>query len=111
MDPREKAFKIPAEQIESVIPNMGGCLATDHITVDGKPIGYMYLEDPDHDFDTGWRFFSGEESQDYVDNPDHTASYAVNTICNYDRAIVPYLDAPSGSSFGRIAGTDRFEAE
>jgi hypothetical protein len=37
--------------------------------------------------------------------------YEVNTICNYEPAIIPYLGAPIGSAFGRVAGTDIFEAE
>ncbi|MEO5714913.1 MAG: DUF2185 domain-containing protein [Luteolibacter sp.] len=111
MDPRDKAFRIPGDQIKELIPNMGGCFATDRITVDGEKVGYMYREEPDKDIDSGWRFFSGDESQDYVDDPDNTSIYAVNTICNYDPAIIPFLGAPVGSSFGRVAGTDDFQAE
>src|SRR6185369_10529996 len=96
-----KTFKIPGDQIKQLIPNMGGCFATDHITVLGKKVGYMYREQADRTEDSGWRFFSGEESQAYVDDPLNTSIYAVNTIANYDPAIIPYLDAPAGSAFGR----------
>jgi len=111
MDPRNKAFKIPAEQIKTLISDMGACFATDRIVVDGLPVGYMYREPPDQEIDSGWRFFAGDEEEDYVDNPDHLAIYAVNTICNYDPAIIPFLDASIGSSYGRIAGTDTFQLE
>ena len=111
MNPLEKSFKIPGDQIKQLILNMGACFATDRITVDGMKVGYMYREDPDKDVDSGWLFFSGDESQDYVDNPKNTSVYAVNTICNYDPAIIPFLSAPIGASFGRIPGTDDFEAE
>jgi len=111
MNPRDKAFKIPGDQIRQLIPNMGGCYASGRITVDGAPVGYMYREQPDKDVDSGWRFFAGDESQEYADNPDNLAIYEVNTICNYDRAIIPFLDAPIGSAFGRVPGTDRFELE
>jgi len=111
MDPRNKAFKIPGDQIKSIIPNMGGCLASDRITVDGMKVGYMYREEPDKDADSGWRFFSGDETQEFADNPDNFAIYEVNTICNYDPAIIPFLDAPCGEAFGRIPGSDKFEPE
>ena len=65
MNPLEKSFKIPGDQIKQLIPNMGACFATDRITVDGMKVGYMYREEPDKDVDSGWRFFSGDESQDY----------------------------------------------
>jgi hypothetical protein len=52
--PRDKAFKIPGDQIRRLIPNMGGGFASDRITVDGAPVGYMYREPPDQDGD--WPF-------------------------------------------------------
>jgi hypothetical protein len=111
MDPRNKAFKIPGDQIKRLIPNMGGCLASDRITVDGMKVGYMYREEPDKHADSGWRFFSGDETQEYADNPDNFAIYEVNTICNYDPAIIPFLNAPYGEALGRIPGSDEFGPE
>lgn len=106
-----KRFKKTADQIKRLIPAMGACFATDHITVDGKKVGYMYREEPDNATDSGWRFFSGEEDQAYVDDGSHIELYDVNTIANYDPAIIPYLTAPTGSAFGRVAGSDRFDEE
>ena len=106
-----KRFKIPGDQIKPIAPGRGSCFATDHITVDGKKVGFMYRERPRDQYDSGWRFFSGSEGQCYVDDPKNLAIYDVNTIANYDVAIVPYLDAAVGSAFGRVAGTERFEKE
>jgi hypothetical protein len=111
MNPREKVFKIPGDQIRRLIPNMGGCFASDRITVDGASVGYMYREKPDKDIDSGWRFMAGDESQSYADTADNWAIYEVNTICNYDPAIIQFLSAPIGSALARVAGTDRFEPE
>ena len=111
MNPREKIFKIPGDQIRRLVPEMGGCFASDRITVDGAPVGYMYREQPDKEVDSGWRFFAGDESQEYADKPENFAIYELNTICNYDPAIIPFLDAPVGSAFARVRGTDRFVAE
>jgi hypothetical protein len=111
MNQRAKVFKIPGHQIRRLIPNMGSCFASDRITVDGRPVGYMYREQPDKDVDSGWRFFAGDESQEYTDTPENFAIYELNTICNYDPAIVPHLSAQIGSAFGRVAGTDTFEQE
>lgn len=111
MDPRKKALRIPGDKIKRLIPDMGGCFASDRITVDGMRVGYMYREEPDREVDSGWRFFSGDESQEYADNPDNFAIYEVNTVCNYDPSIVQYLDAPSGSAFGRVPGSNEFKPE
>jgi hypothetical protein len=111
MDPRLKAFKIPGDQIRQMTPNIGGCFASDKIMVDGLQVGYMYREDSDDEVDSGWRFLSGDEDQEYLDDPDRLGIYAVNTVCNYDPAIIPYLDAEIGSAFGRVFGTDLFQPE
>ncbi len=111
MNPNSKAFKIAGSEIRELIPNMGSCYATDRITVDGMRVTYMYREEPDNDVDSGWRFFSGDESQNYMDDSKNTGLYAVNTICNYDPSIIPFLDSPFGSSFGRSEGSETFQLE
>jgi hypothetical protein len=107
---KKKRFKLPAEAIISLVEDLGGCFATDTITVDGLPVGFCYREEPSFEEDSGWRFFSGTESQDYIDNADNLAIYDVNTIANYDRDIIPLLDSPSGSAFERDPVTKAFVA-
>jgi hypothetical protein len=93
------------------VPAMGRCLASDRITVDGMKVGYMYREEPVDDAGSGWHYFAGDENQQCADNPDCFGIYDLNTICNHDRAVIPYLSAPFGSAFGREAGSDLFQAE
>lgn len=104
-----KKFHLPAEKIKRLVEHDGGCIATDTITVDGRPVGYMYRASPQHEADTGWRFMAGDESADYMDDADNQGVYAVNTIANYDRDILPLIDAPIGSAFARHPETGRFE--
>ena len=111
MNPPQKQFRITAEHIRQLAPDKGACFATDRITVDGMPVGYMFREEPDKEPFSGWTFMAGDESQEYADDPNNWAIYDVNTVCNYDPAIIPYLDAPYGSAFGRVEGTDGFEEE
>lgn len=90
---------------------MGGCLATDRILVDGTPVGYMYREVPTESVSSGWTFMAGDEDQAYIDDPNHWAIYEVNTICNYDPTVIPYLSSESGSAFGKDLGADHFQRE
>jgi len=103
MSRKEKTYLIATADIVAIAPGRGSCIASDMILVDGQPVRYMYREAPDSEQDSGWRFFSGRESQEYSDDPSNFALYDVNTIANYDRAIVPLLDAPPGSAFERMA--------
>jgi len=103
-----KEFKIKGDEIKQLIKPIGGCMATDKITVDGELVDFMYREQPDFKTDSGWRFLSGTETQEYANNPDYWAIYDTNTIANYDKAIIPYLDLPIGTELERIKGTDKF---
>lgn len=105
----KKNFKIKANEFMDLVTPMGGCFATDKITVDGMKVGYMYREEPEEEMDSGWRFFSGTESREYVDDPSNTMIYDVNTIANYDRAIIPYLSLPYGTELERIDNSDEFQ--
>lgn len=96
-----KRFRLAAAEIRTLAEGYGSCLATDHITVDGLPVGFMYREAPDGPSDSGWRFFSGKESQDYVDNARNIELYDVNTIANYDPSIIPFLKSSIGIAYNR----------
>ena len=92
-------------------PNGEGCMASDKITKDGFKVGYMYREKPDEGRpDSGWRFMAGNEDDEYMNNPDNHHIFAINTICNYDRDIIPYLKSKVGSAYIRTNNKD-FEVD
>ena len=112
--PRKKEYGLWAPEFKQYLPDWegpNGCFATDHITVLGKKVGWCYREQPTEGRpDSGWRFFSGEEGDDYVNDLAHTDVYDLNTICNYDPDILPLLTAPVGTAYAR--GADgKFHAE
>lgn len=101
-------YKIKAKDIKQYVANYGGCLATKMITQKGLGVNYMYREKPDNDIDSGWRFFSGHETDDYVSNPKNVEVYDVNTIVNYSPDIMPFLDIEEGFALERDLETGRF---
>ena len=105
----EKTYKLKSKDILEIEPNRGACFATDRITVDSVKIGYMYREEPNNDLDSGWRFFAGDETDEYVNDLNNISIYDINTIVNYDGAIIPFLDAPIGTEFERIEGKNDFK--
>ena len=84
-------------------------MASDHIMVEGRPVGYMYRQSPNYAADSGWTFMSGSESQEYANDPDNWAIYELNTVANYDRAIIPYLQSPVGTRLDRVPETAEFQ--
>lgn len=84
-------------------PNGEGCLVSDMVTKEGYKVGYMYRENPDAGIpDSGWRFLAGNESDEYINNPDNCHIMAINTVCNYDPDIIPYINSKIGSALIRI---------
>ena len=101
---RNKNFNVPKEEMKPLLSDWtgaNGCLATNRIMVEGCKVGYCYREKPDDDWDSGWRFTAGDESQPYMDDPNHSGLYALNSVCNDDPDIIPLLKAPYGSAFSR----------
>ena len=96
-----KPFRLRSEELQPVATGLGSCIASDRITVDGCPVGYMYREAPDSAVDSGWRFLAGDESEEYLGDADRFELYDVNTIANHDEAIIEWLESPPGSAFGR----------
>lgn len=79
-------------------PNGEGCIVSDRITKEGWKVGFMYREEPTPGQpDSGWRFFKGDEDEEYSNNPNNHHVFSLNTICNYDRDIIPYLHSPIGT--------------
>jgi len=103
-----KQFRIPGPSIERLAPGRGSCIASDRIFVDGCKVGWMVRTEPDGDIDSGWQFFAGDESQEYCDEPGHFGVYDVNTVCNYDRSILPLLDTQPPVAIVRDRVTGQF---
>ena len=82
---------------------LGYIIASNEVAKDRKPVGYLYREKPDKDGDSGWRVFSGDETQQYVDDPDNLALYNASTIIEIDPSIRTLLGTPWPVAFERKA--------
>lgn len=103
-----KKLKLSPAEIRMVLTDYQGgdkvvCIASDRITVDGCPVGYLYREQPINEQapDSGWRIFAGDESKSYMADATNFDFYHLNTICNYDQTIIELLNAPYGTEYRR----------
>ena len=84
-------------------PNGEGCVVSDKITKEGWKVGFMTRDVPNPNMpDSGWTFYKGDEDEEYMDNPNNFHIFAINTICNYDPDIIPFLHSPIGTNLIRI---------
>jgi len=101
---RNRDYHVKAEDVKALLPDWkgaDGCIATNRITVEGCKVGYCYREEPDSGWDSGWRFTAGDESDEYMDDPNNAGIYKLNTICNDDPDIIPLLNTPAPCAFER----------
>lgn len=77
----KKIFALKTSEIKPLATGRGGCIATDAITVEGKPVGYMVREPNINPTDSGWCFMSDEESQEYMD--ERSITYCIGMFYAY----------------------------
>lgn len=106
----EKKFAKSASEMRPVAVGYGGCMVSDRIMVDGKRVGYMYRDEPHDEYDSGWCFFAGDESEEYAADPANFAIYDVNTAANYDPDITEHLEAEPPCAFERVGGIGKLVA-
>ena len=104
----EKKFKLKPEEIKELTTLKGYSYVSDKITVDSMKVGFMYREKPFDKDDSGWRFLSGTETEEYLDDTTNSMIFDINTVANYDQAILPYLKSKIGTELERVEGTDDF---
>ena len=84
------------------------CFVTHRVLYDGAPVGYLYREEPDVDEDSGWRFMSGDESDEYMDSSNNISFVSLGAVLREDDRIVDLLEEPIGSAFEFNYATNSF---
>ena len=82
--------------------------ASKRVAEEGRKVRFMYREDPRRPGDSGWKFFSGDEPQEYVDDPDNVGEYPLEAISRIDPSVVPLLDTPAPCAFERDSDGSAF---
>ena len=69
----------------------GFVLATKMLVEGKRKVRYMYHEKTTNSQDSGWRFFCGEEDDDYVNNPDNISAGVVLKLISLNRSKIVRL--------------------
>lgn len=99
---QQKQWYVPKErEWADLLESNLGCFITKK-AIDQEDIGYMYRDEPSPNHpDSGWRFFVGDESEEYVNQPDNIVVCGLDTVCNIDPKIMAFLYADIGRKFGK----------
>ncbi|GGF41141.1 DUF2185 domain-containing protein [Echinicola rosea] len=82
-------------------PAIGGLMVSKMVSEEKKKPLFMYREKRTRPEDSGWRIFSGYESQEYTANPNNTGINNPSTILKIDSSIKELLLKGVGSVFER----------
>ena len=80
------------------------CIVSNKILRERKPIGYFCRDEEESTMengrkDSGWVFMSGEESDEYANNPDNLTFTTLGIVLNINDSFIDLLDEPVGSAF------------
>lgn len=93
------------------------CLIPNKILYENAAINFLYRESPmekseNHKYDdSGWRIFTGNESDDFLNNPENLSFVSLGAVLSKDDSFVHLLDAPIGACYQRNeqGGFDKVE--
>jgi hypothetical protein len=87
---------------------LGYVTVSNRVMRDGRPVGYLYREKPDNADDSGWRIFSGDETQTYADDAENFSLYNASTLVELDPSLLDVLGAAYPIAFERDPTTGTF---
>jgi len=96
-----KLSDLDPEKLEELVNLPGYSIVSNHILVDGLPILFMYRESPVEEEDSGWRFLSGQEDQNYLDEVENSRFIGLNTVANMEKRVIPHLNLKKGTELER----------
>jgi hypothetical protein len=75
------------------------CFVTNNILYEGRPVGYLYREEPDYEDDSGWRFTAGDETDEYMDDSENSSYVSLGAVLQEDDSILSLLEREAGVTF------------
>jgi hypothetical protein len=101
---------LPVHVAQTIVPNShpdwleGGekaALVSERVLEKGSKARFAYREAPDHDEDSGWRLFRGDETQEYMDEAANICRCNVRWLVDRDPTLGPVFRNEVGSAFER----------
>ena len=89
--------------------NSGGCVASKNLLNKYGHLKWCFREKPINDIDTGWRFLSNIDTEEYINDSENLVICSINSIVQLEPAILSIMHLPVGTdvSLG-CKGTQKF---
>ncbi len=73
---------------------------------EGVPVGFAFRTEATNKQDSGWNFWSGEETEDFVKNSANFAKHPLHHFTSLDESLHEIIDAEVGTAWERDPDTD-----
>jgi len=70
---------------------------TNAVMEPGENLAILYRDTPDAEDDSGWQFFTGSETQEYVDDAENLSLYPLALVAERYPKIIPHLESKPGT--------------
>jgi hypothetical protein len=100
--------KFRAVERKLSLQELGAVIASKMVAEERRKVLFMCREEPEFDGDSGWRLYSGHESQAYASNPENLGVYDVEAMTEIDPDIIPHLMNSAPCAFRRASASEPF---
>ncbi len=73
------------------------------IREEGWKIGYGIRMEATNERDSGWAFSVGNETDEYINDPDNLEIWVINSVLMYEPALTEFITEPEGTGVVRVA--------
>lgn len=110
MDPSKADQPVSNEEETNQTKN-GYLVLVSRLVFDEKlPIRFMYKTVPEHLNDTGWRLFTGYETEEFLaDEMVNTTPVPMDKICQLDPSLTELLTYNAGTVWERLPANDGWQ--
>jgi hypothetical protein len=84
------------------IEGLGGCIVSNNILSGAGKIKWIFREKSINDKDTGWRFISEIDDEEYINNSNNLSVCDFNSVIKIEPATIRVYSYPIGSEFELI---------
>ncbi|MEZ3421758.1 MAG: DUF2185 domain-containing protein [Eubacterium sp.] len=77
--------------------SMGGCVVSNNLLNSKGSLKWCFREMPINSIDTGWRFLSDADTDEYLSNPANSSVCSIENMIQIEPAILSILDLPVNS--------------
>ena len=83
--------------VPEFIRGAGACMATRNVMEERGRVRWMVRNPPQAPEDSGWRFFSEFDSEEYINDPANVQVVDYNSVCAIEPAVIAVYPLPVGS--------------